>query len=309
VPITRFCSPLRYPGGKRKLVKFMQIVFEENGLQGRHYVEPYCGGAAVGLALLFGEFTDQIHINDLSRSIYSFWHSILNYTEEFCARIRSVPVDMGEWHRQRRIQEKEATASLFELGFSTFFLNRTNRSGILKGGVIGGLNQRGRWKLDARFNKEDLVRRIQKIARYRDRIKIYNLDAEEFLEDVYPALPANLVYLDPPYYSKGDALYRNWYSEYDHQRIAQQVQRLVGDWIVSYDSVPAILDLYRRCSSLSYSLSYSAQKRVRGREVMFFSERLRLPSPEEWGEIAGSGPVRHWRVGAIQFPLRNLRAY
>lgn len=302
MPINIYCSPLRYPGGKRKLSSFIQLIIEENRLQGRHYVEPYCGGAAVGLALLFGELADEIHINDLSRSVYAFWHSVLHEAEALCKKILCTSVNTKEWKRQREIQEGE-DASLLELGFSTFFLNRVNRSGILKGGLIGGKKQDGAWKLDARFNREDLVRRIRKIVRYSDRIHIYNMDASAFLSDVYPDLPPTFTYLDPPYYTKGDALYANWYEDDDHKMVAAQVRELEHEWLVSYDCVPRIIQLYHPYRSLRYSVSYSAHRRFRGREIMFFSEGLTVPFVEDWRSAPERASKQHWKVGGIRFSM------
>ena len=161
-----FFSPLRYPGGKRRLVNFMKTIIQENKLLGCHYVEPYAGGASIGLALLFDGYVNHIHINDLDRAVYGFWYSVLHKTEELVQLIQDSPVTISEWYRQREIQRNKKRTSLIDLGFSTFFLNRTNRSGIISGGVIGGQEQDGDWKLDCRFNKPDLIKRIRMISEF-----------------------------------------------------------------------------------------------------------------------------------------------
>ena len=274
-----FTSPLRYPGGKGMLANFMKLVISQNGLLDGHYVEVYAGGAGVAWPLVFEEYVQHIHINDLNRSVYSFWKSVLENTEEFCKLIYDTPVTIREWHRQKNIQLDPKNHSPLELGFSTFFLNRTNRSGIITGGVIGGKAQTGKWKLDARFNKGDLSARIQCIARYASRISVYRLDAAEFIAQVIPLLPHRaLIYLDPPYYSKGKDLYEDHYSHEDHIKIAKLVSRHIKQpWIVSYDAAPEILDLYGRYRSIQYNLSYSAQERYAGTEIMYFSRNLIIP--------------------------------
>jgi DNA adenine methylase len=273
-----FYSPLRYPGGKRKLSNYIKLVVAQNGLLGRHYVEPYAGGAAVALALLFEGYVSHIHINDLSRSVYAFWYTVLNETDLLCFRIQSVVVTMDEWYRQRGVQEEAHKASLLDLGFSTFFLNRTNRSGIILGGVIGGKGQEGPYKLDARYNVENLIDRIRRVASHRDQISIYNEDAADFIGNILPGVPGDaLVYLDPPYYSKGKDLYESNYDYGDHRTISELVANIQQSWIVTYDNVPEIIDLYGDYSRIVYHFHYSAADRYRGSEVMFFGDGLSIP--------------------------------
>ena len=274
-----FTSPLRYPGGKGALANFMKLVIRENDLMDGHYAEPYAGGAGVAWPLLFEEYVHCVHINDLNKSVQAFWGAVVDHTEELCKLIRDVPVTMEQWNRQRVVQQHPESFSSLELGFSTFFLNRTNRSGIITGGVIGGKFQGGKWKLDARFNKQDLIARIERIARYAHRIRLYNVDAAVFIRQVIPSLPLRtLVYLDPPYYGKGQQLYENHYRPPDHEAIAKLTcLEIPQPWIVSYDAAPEIVDLYRGYESISYSISYSAQRRYQGEEIMFFSPTLCIP--------------------------------
>lgn len=275
----RFNSPLRYPGGKGKLTPYLKLIFEQNDLLDGHYVEPYAGGAGIALNLLVEGYASCIHLNDLNTSVFAFWHSVINHSEELCKNIRDVKITIDEWNKQKAVLKDPSNHSLVDIGFSTFFLNRTNRSGILLGGVIGGKKQEGNWKLDARFNKEDLIRRIEKIALLRDQIRVYNLDAKEVIQTVLPTLPQKtLVYLDPPYYVKGQGLYQNHYLHNDHVMIANLVKNIIKQpWIVSYDHITEIDDMYKGCPKIAYGINYSAQSRYEGAEVMFFSQNLILP--------------------------------
>jgi DNA adenine methylase len=276
-----FNTPLRYPGGKGKLTDFIKLIFEHNQLLDGHYVEPYAGGAGIAISLLLLEYASCIHLNDLNPSIYAFWHSVVHEPDELCRRINDVQVSMDAWYRQKAIQTADSP-SLIDLGFSTFFLNRTNRSGIILGGVIGGKNQAGTWKLDARFNRQDLCKRIERIAMYASRIRLYNMDAAELIREVLPALPKkSLVYLDPPYYEKGQDLYENHYFHEDHSSIAKLVREKIKlPWIVSYDHTPKIMEMYKGCPTITYGINYSAQNRYKGAEAMFFSEKLVVPDVE-----------------------------
>jgi DNA adenine methylase len=273
----RYPSPLRYPGGKGKLTNYVKLLLGRNNLFDIHYVEPYAGGASIALSLLFEEYARHIHINDLNPSIFAFWFSVLNETDELCRLIQDTEVSIDERERQRQVQA-DLNASLVKRGFSTFFLNRVNRSGIIRAGVIGGKRQEGEWTLDARYNKSDLIQRIQKIARYRRRITVTNLDAAELIRSRIPSLPKNtLVYLDPPYYGKGKDLYQHFYQHEDHAAIAALVPTIRQPWIVSYDAHVNLVPLYSEYRSIEYGLHYSAQDRYVGAEIIFFAPELVIP--------------------------------
>ncbi len=277
----RFTSPLRYPGGKGMLANFAKLLISLNEINGGEYVEIYAGGAGIAWALLFDGYVKRVHINDISKPIYAFWKSVTSYTDEICQLIYDTPVTIEERSRQKTIQSKPKEHSVLELGFSTFFLNRTNRSGILKGGVIGGNAQIGEWKLDARFNKIDLIARIKKIASYSSKIKLYNKDASVFMTSYLPKISQHsLVYLDPPYYAKGNSLYENYYSNEDHAIVANLVSKITQPWVVSYDNVVPISKLYKKYHSIEYKLSYSAQDKYAGSEIIFFSKNLTIPKVE-----------------------------
>ena len=276
----RHLSPLRYPGGKGRLSGFVRLLFERNQLLDGHYVEPYAGGAAVGLSLLFLEYASQLYLNDISRPVYLFWKAVLEDTDALCRTIWDRKVTIEEWRRQRQVQRSIRQHSRVDVAYSTFFLNRTSRSGIIKGGgVIGGRGQNGEWKLDARYNKRELIGRIETAAMYSNRIQLFNLDAEAFVERILPLLPAkSLIYLDPPYFGQGHRLYENHYSSGDHGRVARFIRaKLRINWMVSYDNHPTIRRAYSDCKRLTYALPYSAGKRHEGSEVIFFNERLVIP--------------------------------
>jgi DNA adenine methylase len=276
-----FDTPLRYPGGKGRLAQYVIDLIEMNDLAGTHYVEPYAGGAGIAIALLYLEYADHVHLNDLSKSVYAFWQSVRNQPEALCRLVRDTSVTVREWKRQKAIQS-DPSADTLALGFSTFFLNRTNRSGIIKGGIIGGKNQTGPWKMDARYNRQDLCQRVEKIASYAPRISLYNKDAAVFLEKSLKRIPESaLVYLDPPYYAKGRQLYENHYGPDDHVQIAKLARGIRQKWIVSYDNVDPIRSLYARYRQQTFGLRYSAQSRYEGTEVMIFCKDLKTPGKVE----------------------------
>ena len=272
-------SPLRYPGGKGKLARFMREIVRSNGLSDGRYVEPYAGGAAVAWELLLTGVVRRVSINDISLPVFAFWHSVLNSADELCSMIHDCPLTVDEWDKHKHVFRRQDEADYLSLGFSFFFLNRTNRSGILNGGVIGGRDQTGKWKIDARFNKSDLISRIEKIASLRARIELTNLDAVKFIRTNAKRFnKRTLLYIDPPYFEKGRFLYHDAYRAEDHATVAESVIALKElNWIVSYDDVRPIHDIYAKSPWLQYTLNYSARNIIRGREVMFFSRNLAVP--------------------------------
>jgi DNA adenine methylase len=276
----RYFTPLRYPGGKGKLAGFVKAVLKANSLLDGEYVEPYAGGAAIALELLLHEYVSRIHINDFSRPIHSFWASVLHHTDDLARLIVDTKLTVAQWDRQKKVLTHPLDHDALALGFATFFLNRTNRSGILNGGIIGGRDQTGPWKIDARFNAPELVTRITAIARMRNRISLTRKDALKFLVSGSKKWQSKtLVYLDPPYYVKGRELYQDFYEPKDHREVAAFVTggELVQQWMVSYDNVKEIRQMYATARQVIYDIGYSARSARTGSEVMFFADGMKIP--------------------------------
>jgi DNA adenine methylase len=268
-------SPLRYPGGKGKLAPTLKKLIRSNKLLDRIYVEPFAGGAGVALALLMHGYVKSVIINDLNPPIYAFWRSILRQNEAFRELIRSVEVTPAEWAKQKLMLHSDSASEL-ELGFAAFFLNRTNHSGVLNGGMIGGKRQDSAFKIDARFNKEELEKRVARIARYASRIEVTNFDAIDMIKGLRSSKTPQeyFVYADPPYVDKGPDLYYSFFNQQDHRDLAAEISLLPHEmaWAVSYDETPLVFELYESFRRANYSLSYSVRNGGNGREVMFFSD-------------------------------------
>jgi DNA adenine methylase len=294
----RTITPLRYPGGKACLASTIATLLRANGLTRPVMAEPYAGGAGASLELLFSEHVESIFINDLDYRIFSFWWAALNRTDQFLDRVKSVPLSIREWQRQRDVYRNPHKHKRLDVGFATFYLNRTNRSGILvNGGPIGGIKQTGEWGLDARFTRSTLVDRIERIAAYRERIMVSNSDALVFmrrLESDFANKPLFL-YLDPPYYEKGAGLYLSTYEHDDHVAVGKALQsRKRPHWAATYDDVPSIRSIYATCRLLPFSLRYTAHLRRRGKELLIFPKKLVVPPgllhrgrPNCWNRIDG----------------------
>lgn len=269
-------SPLRYPGGKASLADFFESTINALELKKPTYVEPYAGGAGAGLALLYKGIVGRVVINDLDRSIHAMWHSMLTRTDDFLRRLDSVPLTIDEWRRQREIyrQRNDDNIDLADLGFATFYLNRTNRSGVLRGGVIGGLKQEGIYKLDARFNKATLRSRVEQLANHRSKILLSHQDGVVRLRHWLPK--ENIfAYVDPPYYEKGSFLYLNSFNDEQHQALARWLNSLANaNWVLTYDLAEPIKAMYTNRTQLEFSLHYSANRRELANELMVVSDTV-----------------------------------
>jgi len=270
-------SPLRYPGGKSSLTNFFSQIINANFEDKPRYVEPFAGGAGAAIALLLRGHVREIVVNDLDPAMWSLWVSMVNDAERFQKLVRETPVTLEEWRKQKQVYAMGLNgADSLDLGFATFFLNRTNRSGVLNAGVIGGQAQAGTYRVDARYNKATLLHRLERISAVRDRIDVRNMDGRALIKEVSQS-GSTLVYADPPYYDKGSYLYLNSFTDDQHAELAEVLnQPSTVKWVLTYDNVPAIRGLYSNRRSQTFSLHYSAHKPGVARELMVFSDNLAL---------------------------------
>lgn len=273
-------TPLRYPGGKGRISNFIEDIILLNNLDGCTLYELYAGGAGASINLLFTGLCEKIVLNDLDYHIYAFWYSILNETEKFIELIHNTKVDVSNWRKQKYIYDNHDSYEIIDVGFSTFFLNRANRSGILyKAGPIGGFDQTGNYKIDVRFNKIDLITRIKRIAHKRDQIEIHNKESKSFLKTIFTKRKQNtLVFLDPPYYVQGENLYMNFYTDNDHLELCETLKKYRSErWFLTYDNCDRINKLYNNFRRSHLPMSYTLQNKRKSKEVAIFSDNLHLP--------------------------------
>ena len=289
-------TPLRYPGGKSLMTKFFEEVIETNSMKNVVYAEPYAGGAGAAINLLLNKKVDSIKINDANIGIYSFWYFLINESEKFLRKFNRTEVSLKQWQKQRKIV-KTATEPSLKLAFATFFLSRCNRSGIINAGPMGGqdpfLQINATYKLDCRYNKKELKNKLKQIIDNKEKICVYNDDALKFLKRFRKKAENILVYLDPPYYIQGAKLYMNYYKHADHAKLAEFLKKSDKfKWILSYDNVEQIRDLYSDCNLYKFNLKYSAQKTKKGVELLTHSKNLILPKPLEIKRKSKNIPIK-----------------
>ncbi|HGH0828351.1 TPA: DNA adenine methylase [Staphylococcus pseudintermedius] len=275
--ISNLKSPLRYPGGKAKLYNKVKDIIQANySKELPIYFEPFAGGGGLALKLLSKGIVRKIHINDFDRAIYAFWYSILYYTEDFCKKISETEVSISEWEKQKEIYLDSEKRNIFDLGFATFFLNRTNVSGILKAGVMGGKQQNGNYKIDCRFNKERLISQIKEIAIFKSKIEISNYDIFELLKTDILSQEDIFVYYDPPYVNKGNQLYKNAFSRKDHEKLASQILSNKNKYIITYDNVELIHNIYKENLVELININYSTGNTKKAEEILIYSKSTKI---------------------------------
>lgn len=306
--MSSFHTPIRYPGGKARLGPWIACLLRCNRISGGVYAEPYAGGAGAAIYLLKNEYVERLLLNDLDLNVFAFWRSVLDNTTEFCEKIHSTVLTIDEWDRQKNILA-DSKSTIFERGFAFFLLNRTNRSGILSGGVIGGRRQEGALKMDARYNRQSLSDRVKAIGLLKDRISVMNKDACEFIVDDCSNLPSrSLVYLDPPYFDKGEELYANYYQRQDHSQVAALVKSLKTPWLVTYDNVGQIQSLYAKKNRCTFAMTYSTtSERKKAYEQMFWGN-CELPLPPKLSRTPSAYP-KTWipeNLGSFRKPCSKV---
>lgn len=278
-------SPLRYPGGKGALAPFLGRLIASQATPPTTYVEPFAGGAGAAVRLLYDEYVDGIVLNDLDRGVAAFWRAVFQRTAELASLIEGAEVSVRAWEDHRRVYEARGTSKDdLELGFSTFFLNRTNRSGILNARPIGGLQQTGSWKIDARFNRRQLAWRVRQLGHYRNRVTVLEEDGLAVIER-YTG-PRVFVYADPPYLVRGSDLYLDTLTWPDHQRLASLLDNSAARWMVTYDNDWRVHELYPAQRRAVFSIAHTAAKPHVGQELAVFADAVEVTALTGLGSAA-----------------------
>lgn len=274
----RDLSPLRYPGGKARLAPYLARLAAAQYPRVSSYAEPFAGGAGAALRLLVDEVVRRIYINDLNPGVAAMWRGVFDENERFVDRLLTQAADLPSWDRAREIYLAQVHEDPFELGFATFLLNRWNRSGIITARPIGGLDQDGPYKIDARFNRPALAERVTLLGEYRNRVEVTELDGALFLGQLTRDDPQALVYVDPPYLIHGDSLYLNSLNSSDHTRLSSMLIESDLRWLLTYDADARVPDeLYAGLRCAEFNIAHTAQVQQVGQEYVVFSADLRVP--------------------------------
>ncbi len=272
-----FTSPLRYPGGKTRLASKLSEAIDKNFRSKKNItcVEPYAGGAGASLNLLSSGKVSKIIINDLDNAIYTFWKITVLDADYLIGKIKRIEITISEWKKQKLIYS--TSKSERKLAFATLFLNRTNRSGIMNGRPVGGMEQLSKWRINERFTKKTIIERLERIKKYRNKIEVYNLDGIELLKRLESQKKSNqyFIFIDPPYFQKGQSLYLNNYKNNNHEELSKFLTKSsLKKWIMTYNDISYIKNLYKKMQVKKFIIQHNAHYSKTGKEIMIFPNKF-----------------------------------
>jgi DNA adenine methylase len=302
--LSKHRSLLRYPGGKAKLLK--PLLFELL----RHnrtyeYREPFFGGGAVGLGYLAADpNARKVWLNDRDVGIASLWTAVMWYPGDLKDRIKAFQPSPEAFFKIREIlRAVTATASrndIVEVGFNKLAIHRISYSGLgtMAGGPLGGRKQTS-VTIGSRWNPSQLCSVIDALHTRLAGCDVRHASCTSFdfahviQDDSYPSI----IYLDPPYYGKGNELYQFGFTYADHVRLAELLKASKHCWVLSYDDCPEIRELYGWASlqviDVSYSITASKDKAT-GKKVSHTKPELLI--------LGGKGAVRGQDIARSQVP-------
>ena len=273
-------TPLRYPGGKTWLFEYVKEFLHFHELESKIVVEPYAGSASISVGLLRGNLMKEAYIGEKDPIIVSFWNAVLTRNDELVEYISTLEVTMETWFALKKYLSPTSTTNydIVEVAGAFLFYNRTNYSGIIKGGPLGGKKQLSPYKLDCRFNKERIIERIRGLKGLYGRLHIVESDGLVFMQEMSSKFPEDsFFYVDPPYYGAGKDLYRFYFTDMEHESLSDFLTNLDPPWLLSYDNAEFIRNLYQMRTKFPVYTDYQSGHLKREVKELLISNRIIPP--------------------------------
>lgn len=261
-------SFFRYPGGKSKLAKIivskLSDIASSNNLV--EYREPFFGGGSIGINFIQSNQPKSIWINDKDIGIACLWTAVIKDCAKFKEYVMGFKPTVAAFYKFKNdlLNLKEIPKdrnSVIEIGFMKFAIHQISYSGLgtKSGGPLGGADQKSQYKVDCRWSPNYVCKKIDKMFNLLSKFNINqnactNLDFESLIQD---KSVQSLLYLDPPYYIKGNDLYQKGFSLDDHQRLADLLRNTPHKWLLSYDDCEEIRNIYSWAKIDSIDVNYT----------------------------------------------------
>lgn len=270
-------SPLRYPGSKQKLAPKIANLLINNSIKPDVFIEAFSGGASISIYLLQLNLVNNIALIEKDPLLASFWKTVFYDSEWLIKQINKIDVTIENWQKFKKYKPR----TIRNKALKCLFLNRTNFSGILKAGPIGGKNQESKYKIDCRFNKKRLIETIEKLSLFRNKVLfIEEGDYSDILNKKLLTLSSNsFIYFDPPYVKKADQLYNYFFKMNDHIKLKDYIYSLSNKWLLTYDYDLFIIDLYsdKKYNQCVFDMTYTVSSNKNRKSFKeFISSNLEL---------------------------------
>jgi len=267
-------SPIRYPGGKGKAIRFLDAYLPS--WLDRGVCSPFAGG--LNFELYIASRGTPVHAYDIYKPLLALWKELKsgNRAELLAAVKQYLPMDKQKFHDIKANLDK---LSGTELAAAFYVLSRTAHSGnTSNGGYVEGRLTEGN------------LRKLEKF------VMPANLHVEEapFWESI-PLHPELALYLDPPYLLKekldskmSKGLYGSkgsTHNDFDHLKLKELLDKR-DNWIMSYDNHPEIIDLYRDYFIFYPSWQYgmTTERSGKSREILIVSSHVVIDMRDNFQE-------------------------
>ena len=255
----------RYPGGKGKLsdqILRTILAFYEK-YPGLEYREPFIGGGSIGLRLLQNPVIQKAWLNDFDAGIIALWKSVNAFPEELCKAVRKFkPSTKAFYAFKKKLTATAKFSDDVEFGLAKLAIHQISYSGLgtMSGGPLGGRSQKSEYGIDCRWRPDLLCRKILALHHHfqSKKLRFTNCDFQKLTDTInLGEQPKIFLYLDPPYYEKGQELYQHGFTHDDHVRLAKSLKNTSQPWLLSYDDHPAIRELYDFAEMVKVPITYT----------------------------------------------------
>jgi DNA adenine methylase len=286
-------SFFRYPGGKSKLrnsiSEHLNVYANKLDLE---YREPFFGGGSVGLKFISDNPQwKKVWINDKDLGVANLWTSVIRFPNELKKMVQDFKpsIEIFDKYKLELLSNSTVSQNASEIvlhGFKKLAIHQISYSGLgtKSGGPLGGREQKSKYKIDCRWSPDYICKKIDKLHNQFSKLEIKHQSCTSFdFEDLVNSTENSFIYLDPPYYIKGNELYQFGFTKEDHKKMADVLKYTNHPWILSYDDCPEVRRLYSWAEIniiyVNYSITATKDKQSGNRfsrnksELLIFSKK------------------------------------